>query len=121
MCYLRWYAADARQKGMERMSNCGTCKSWGLPHEIEKAEAFRSCVRVPHDTTMPKLSDPAEEAEGHFEAMDAEESEREAYRAEKARTLAVVVDGELYFAALRTSETFGCVLHELAEEKGAAE
>ena len=49
------------------------------------------------------------------------EDEREAYRQEKARTLAVVVDAEGYHAALRTSEAFGCVLHEPAEEKGAAE
>ncbi len=105
---------------MERMSNCGTCKSWGLPHEIEKAEAFRSCVRVPHDKAMPRLTDPLAEAEQSFEWNDTDEVEREAYRAEKARTLAVVVDAEMYHAALRTSEAFGCVLHELHEEKGAA-
>lgn len=103
---------------MERMSNCGTCRHWGLPHEIEKAEAFRSCVRVPHDHTLPRLSDTLEEADGYFGMMDTDEVEREAYRAEKARTLAVVVDAEMYHAALRTSEAFGCVLHE---ENGAAE
>ena len=103
---------------MERMSNCGTCKSWGLPHEIEKAEAFRSCVRVPHDKTMPGLTVSAEDvAAGTWPSDD----DREAYMEERARTLAVVVDAEMYLAALRTSEAFGCVLHERAEEKGAAE
>jgi len=67
---------------------------------------------------MPGLTDSAEAvAAGTW----TEAEDREAYMEERARTLAVVVDAELYFAALRTSEAFGCVLHELAEEKGAAE
>lgn len=100
------------------MSNCNTCRFWGAEGETEE---FRTCVRVLHDRAMPRLTDPLAEAERYMEGQGTFEDEREAYRQEKARTLAVVVDAEMYHAALRTSEAFGCVLHELPEEKGAAE
>ena len=97
------------------MSNCNTCRFWGAEGE---AEEFRTCVRVLHDRAMPRLTDAREDADRYMGEQGVFEDEREAYWAEKARTLAFVVDAEGYHAALRTSEAFGCVLHE---EKGVAE
>ena len=89
-------------------ATCGSCRFWPtIP-----AAGFRPCARIPHDKRYPSLAEDDDSLLGYaLEDMDTD-AEREAYRAERARTKAVAVDGSGYFAALKTREDFGCILWE---------
>lgn len=74
------------------MKTCGTCKYWELipdsnPRSLA-ANGFGTCenVRMWEDD--------------------------EIHKEEKSKWLACAIDGSGYFAALKTKESFGCVLHE---------
>lgn len=87
---------------------CGSCVFWGS--DLDEDQAFRECKAVKHDcrghTTCyqdgddPTYIDSTEEWIVEF--AESEDKTR--------RSLAVVVDGSGYFAALKCRSDFGCVM-----------
>lgn len=88
------------------MKLCGTCKYWG--NRDDEGLSHRACRAVIHDRdceTDPLAGEPIEERDWLTDEQKA------ALIAIRDRP-AVVLDGSGYFAALKTRESFGCILHE---------
>jgi hypothetical protein len=82
---------------------CGTCRFWGWRGD---SGTYRRCVAV-------EMDDDGATNDGVFERLSVER--RESALKFRADHPAVVEDREDYYAALRTSALFGCVLHEEKE------
>ena len=83
---------------------CGTCKFWGTDKDI--GEKYRECqgVKMDHHTISEGP------VPNYFNEMETEEI------LELRRTaLAVTVDGSGYYAAIKSKQDFGCVLHQEKE------
>lgn len=87
------------------MSLCGNCKWWGAEGGRATSGVWRSCGRIIHDERFVNSSD-------ERDAMDAPAEDMLEIQVFDANNKAVVEDGSGYYAALKTRESFGCVLHE---------
>ena len=84
------------------MNTCGTCKHWG-EDDFPYFAGLKPCLAVIHDVKVPKVEDADEVCVDGLGAC---------YVAKHGTPKAVVSDGSGYFAALKTTECFGCVLWE---------
>lgn len=103
------------------MNTCGTCKFWGSDDprhndEIPEGE-YRTCNAVIHD----KLGATDSNRDGvdtyvadYYDKHEFAEAKAEIAAVRKH--LAVVKDGSGYYAALKTKDDFGCVLHQPKEQ-----
>lgn len=82
---------------------CGLCKFWG---EVGEAFSHRTCTAVVHDKNM-------EYRKEEFFVPDCDD-EDELIKAREFMSghRAIACDGSGYYAALKTSDDFGCVLFE---------
>lgn len=94
------------------MNRCGSCKFWGLPDE-SKAK-WRSCTAVIHDDG--DATGMTENEGGYTTPVEERGYMRDARKKEliviRDQHLAVAVDGSGYHAALKTRDSFGCVLYQ---------
>jgi hypothetical protein len=89
---------------------CGDCKFWGLPDE--SIAKWRSCTAVIHDdewVTAPTVAEG-----GDARPIEERDYLRDFRKKElliiRDQHRAVVVDDSGYHAALKTRDSFGCVL-----------
>ena len=80
------------------MGTCGTCKHWKRIDQEDWYEQesndprYGTCTAIPHGKTQWEESSDRNIMVGDWKA--------------------VAVDGSGYFAAIKTQDSFGCVLHE---------
>lgn len=77
--------------------NCGTCKHWTPYQAGDSATGFGTCGKA-------EMHDSWEHGPGRPQSDIAD------------KWLMCVIDGSGYFAALKTKESFGCILHETKSE-----
>ena len=89
---------------------CGTCKFWGTPAETKNNLTFRSCQGIKHDED--RLTEDYKQQQGYFNLYNPYDVEAKQKMGEFFKEhQAVACDGSGYYAALKTKEDFGCILH----------